>query len=421
MPRLSIKTKLSLVISVLVLSFVLFNAGYYPMRVERQIRAQAETNARQVAEAVGYALVPALAAKDAEHIANVLGRLRNIPSYRFCAVFDEQGRRISASPATPGWVLQALPAAPGHVPGHRPGGRDPGGHRPDLLPGALPRPGRAPSSSGSAPTRSSRPFGTTSSWACGSASPPSSWGWPPWSTSPTSTSGRCCSSREAAQQVAQGNLDGASGAGAHPRRAGGPRPQLPPDDRAAAGLPGRDRAPEPAAGVPGAGAHPAAHGDHLGAGGDPVQPGEPRAGAHPGTGAEPDGTEGLGRHPGGEGPGEDPGAHGAQREPPGQLPEAPAGGPDEGRVPGQHEPRAAHPPERGHRLLGAPAAGEHRAHLRGREGGPADHPPERPQPAVHDRHDPGPLQDRGRQVRAGAPGDGPPAHPGECALPGRRP
>jgi signal transduction histidine kinase len=113
MPRLSIKTKLSLAISVLVLSFALFNAGYYPKRVERQIRVQAETNARQVAEAVGYALVPALAAKDAEHIANVLGRLRNIPSFRFCAVFDEHGRRISASPATPAWVVQAIPQLQG--------------------------------------------------------------------------------------------------------------------------------------------------------------------------------------------------------------------------------------------------------------------------------------------------------------------
>jgi signal transduction histidine kinase len=106
MPRLSIKTKLSIAISILVLSFVVFNVGYYPKRVERQIRVQSEMNARQVAEAVGYALAPALAAKDAENIARVIERLRNIPSYSFCAVFDEQGRRIGFSPSTPAWVVK---------------------------------------------------------------------------------------------------------------------------------------------------------------------------------------------------------------------------------------------------------------------------------------------------------------------------
>jgi signal transduction histidine kinase len=74
--------------------------------VERQIRAQSETNARQVAAAVGHALLPALAARDAEQISTVLERLRNIPSYSFCAVFDEQGRRLGFSPATPTWVVK---------------------------------------------------------------------------------------------------------------------------------------------------------------------------------------------------------------------------------------------------------------------------------------------------------------------------
>ncbi len=106
MPRLSIKTKLSVAISILVLSFVAFNVGYYPKRMERQIRTHSEMNARQVAEAVGQALVPALTAKDAEAISQVLEGLRNIPSYSFCAVFDEQGRRVGFSPATPDWVVK---------------------------------------------------------------------------------------------------------------------------------------------------------------------------------------------------------------------------------------------------------------------------------------------------------------------------
>ena len=39
--RLSIKTKLSAVIAILVVGFALFNVAYYPRQVERRFRAQA--------------------------------------------------------------------------------------------------------------------------------------------------------------------------------------------------------------------------------------------------------------------------------------------------------------------------------------------------------------------------------------------
>jgi signal transduction histidine kinase len=113
MPRLSIKFKLSAVISILVLSFIAFNVGYFPQRVERQLRAQSDMNAHQVAEAVGQSLVPVLAAHDDYGLEMMLQRLRNIPTYRFCAVFDDQGIRIAASPLTPAWVAQDLSALRG--------------------------------------------------------------------------------------------------------------------------------------------------------------------------------------------------------------------------------------------------------------------------------------------------------------------
>ena len=106
MMRLSIKTKLSAVIGILALGFIAFNAGYYPRRMERQIRAQAEMNARQVAESVGYALVPAFNSENAGSIPKVIEGLKNLPSYAFCAVFDDRDRRMDASSSVPAWVMK---------------------------------------------------------------------------------------------------------------------------------------------------------------------------------------------------------------------------------------------------------------------------------------------------------------------------
>lgn len=113
MTRLSIKTKLYVVLSMLVLSFAAFNAGYYPGRVERQARAQSEANAQQVAQAVAVALAPMLAAQDVASLAKVLEGLQGVPSYCFCAIFDERGGRLGASPGTPGWVAGEFPRLQG--------------------------------------------------------------------------------------------------------------------------------------------------------------------------------------------------------------------------------------------------------------------------------------------------------------------
>jgi signal transduction histidine kinase len=102
--RLSIKTKLSAVISALVLSFIAFNLLYYPRWVERQIMAQAELSARQVAETASYALSPAVSAGSPRDIAKVLQGVQNIPAFRFSAVFGAGGESLDSTPTTPEWA-----------------------------------------------------------------------------------------------------------------------------------------------------------------------------------------------------------------------------------------------------------------------------------------------------------------------------
>ena len=104
MYRFSIKTKLSAVISVLVLSFISFNLLYYPRWVEWQIMAQAELSARQVAETASYALSPAVSANNPRDIAKVLQGVQNIPAFRFSAVFGAGGQSLDSTPTTPEWA-----------------------------------------------------------------------------------------------------------------------------------------------------------------------------------------------------------------------------------------------------------------------------------------------------------------------------
>ncbi|MFN8009929.1 MAG: ATP-binding protein [Holophagaceae bacterium] len=102
--RLSIRTKLILVFSFLVLSFLAFNVVYFPRRVEEQFRRQAELSARQVAETASNALSPALARGSPEEIASVLGGVKNLPAFSFSVVFNEDGRQLDSTPSTPNWA-----------------------------------------------------------------------------------------------------------------------------------------------------------------------------------------------------------------------------------------------------------------------------------------------------------------------------
>jgi signal transduction histidine kinase len=108
MIRISIKTKLSAVISTLVLCFIAFNLLYYPRWVERQIRTQSELSARQVAETASYALGPAISTGSNRDIARVLQGVQNIPSFRFSAVFGSKGEPLDSTPTTPDWASSEL-------------------------------------------------------------------------------------------------------------------------------------------------------------------------------------------------------------------------------------------------------------------------------------------------------------------------
>jgi signal transduction histidine kinase len=108
MYRLSIKTKLSAIISMLVLFFISFNLLYYPRWVGRQIREQSELSARQVAETASYALSPAVSTGKSRDLAKVLQGVQNIPAFRFSAVFDARGEALDSTPTTPEWVASQV-------------------------------------------------------------------------------------------------------------------------------------------------------------------------------------------------------------------------------------------------------------------------------------------------------------------------
>ena len=106
MLRISIKTKLTGLISLLVLSFLAFNVFYYPRQVRRTIHEQAMQSAQQVAETASYALSHAVTARDAREVTKVLQGVQNIPNFAFSVVFDSTGKALDSSPSTPSWVSQ---------------------------------------------------------------------------------------------------------------------------------------------------------------------------------------------------------------------------------------------------------------------------------------------------------------------------
>ena len=106
MVRISIKTKLTGLISLLVLSFLAFNVFYYPRQVRKTIHEQAMNSAQQVVETASYALSHAVTARDAREVTKVLQGVQNIPNFAFSVVFDADGKALDSSPSTPGWVAQ---------------------------------------------------------------------------------------------------------------------------------------------------------------------------------------------------------------------------------------------------------------------------------------------------------------------------
>ena len=106
MPRFSIRTKLSAVISILVLALGLFNLVFFPASVKRQFRSQAITGMNQVAGTASCALSSALETGDRVMLARILGGVKNLPAFKLSAVFDETGKPVEVTPSAPAWVEQ---------------------------------------------------------------------------------------------------------------------------------------------------------------------------------------------------------------------------------------------------------------------------------------------------------------------------
>ena len=94
--RASIKTKLTLVISLLVLGFILFNVVIYPTWTRELVLDQAKLSARQVAETASYALGPNLTHGRTREVAKILqGVQQKVPAFQFSAVYDAAGKTLA--------------------------------------------------------------------------------------------------------------------------------------------------------------------------------------------------------------------------------------------------------------------------------------------------------------------------------------
>ena len=111
--RASIKTKLTLVISLLVLGFILFNVVIYPTWTRELVLDQAKLSARQVAETASYALGPNLTHGRTREVAKILqGVQQKVPAFQFSAVYDAAGKTLDSTPNVPGWLAQERPKVP---------------------------------------------------------------------------------------------------------------------------------------------------------------------------------------------------------------------------------------------------------------------------------------------------------------------
>ena len=104
MQRLSIKTKLSAVISLLVLGFIILSLLFFPRRMEEQVREQARGNSRQVTETYARAIEPLLWTGSRDQLTKLLESVKNAPNFSFCVVYDDLGATVDASSSAPSWA-----------------------------------------------------------------------------------------------------------------------------------------------------------------------------------------------------------------------------------------------------------------------------------------------------------------------------
>jgi len=112
--RLPIKTKLGILISLLVLGSVLFMAGYYPRRVMRQSLEHREQFAHYIINVAAHLLKPVETSGRTQEIEEALRTVTEGSVVEFCAVLDAQGGLVYGSANTPSDLRQRLSGMQGN-------------------------------------------------------------------------------------------------------------------------------------------------------------------------------------------------------------------------------------------------------------------------------------------------------------------
>jgi signal transduction histidine kinase len=104
MASISIKTKLTSAIGLIVLIFTALNVIYMPSRFEKQVTSMATESLKQTAEIASYAIAATMERNSQTDKNKVWQGIRGIPSFAFAAVYDGTGKRIEATEGCPDWI-----------------------------------------------------------------------------------------------------------------------------------------------------------------------------------------------------------------------------------------------------------------------------------------------------------------------------
>jgi len=103
MASISIKTKLSLSIAAIVISFAAFNIYYMPDRVENQLTDMAKESLKQTAVIASHAIAATMEKNGADKY-KIWQGIESIPSFAFCAVYSAAGKQLDATENCPEWI-----------------------------------------------------------------------------------------------------------------------------------------------------------------------------------------------------------------------------------------------------------------------------------------------------------------------------
>ncbi|MDR2561607.1 MAG: HAMP domain-containing protein [Holophagales bacterium] len=104
MASISIKTKLTSAIGMIVLSFAALNVIYMPSRFEKQLTSMATESLKQTAEIASYAIAATMEKNSQTDKNKVWQGIMGIPWFAFAAVYDGTGKRIDATKDCPDWI-----------------------------------------------------------------------------------------------------------------------------------------------------------------------------------------------------------------------------------------------------------------------------------------------------------------------------